>query len=119
MGFRRDADSDPTTRESLDYSGPRPRETPRMPYEHELQAALEAARLAGRRILELYLSRLRSIRNVRYVFPFGMSKSGRLIDYFLIFASQHHRGLEKMKEAMKRIDQTGEYRFSDAHGSSP
>lgn len=44
-----------------------------------------------------------------------MSKSGALIDYFLIFASQHHRGLEKMKEAMKRIDQSGEFLFSDAH----
>ncbi|MEI6399287.1 MAG: hypothetical protein WCO71_11000, partial [Pseudomonadota bacterium] len=27
--------------------------------------------------------------------------------------SQHPRGLEKMKEAMKKIDQDGSYRFSD------
>ena len=65
--------------------------------------------------LDLYMARLRSIPNVRYVFPFGMSTSSSLTDYFLIFASQHHRGLEKMKEAMRGIDQTGEYRFSDAH----
>jgi hypothetical protein len=44
-----------------------------------------------------------------------MSKSGSALDYFLVFASQHPTGLEKVKEAMKRMDQTGDYRFSDAH----
>jgi hypothetical protein len=48
-----------------------------------------------------------------------MGKSVRWTDYVLIFASQHHRGLEKMKEAMKRIDQTGEFRFSDARVGQP
>jgi three-Cys-motif partner protein len=68
-----------------------------------------------RTILALYKARLRSLPNVRYVFSFEMSKSGSALEYFLIFASQHPTGLEKMKEAMKRMDQTGEYRFSDAH----
>jgi len=36
------------------------------------------------------------------------------LEYFLVFASQHYLGLEKMKEAMKRLDQSGDYRFSDA-----
>jgi len=68
-----------------------------------------------RTILELYKARLRSLPNVRYVFSFEMSKSGRVLDYALIFASQHPTGLEKMKEAMQRMDQTGDYQFSDAH----
>jgi hypothetical protein len=32
----------------------------------------------------------------------------------LFFASQYYLGLEKMKEAMKKIDQSGDYCFSDA-----
>ena len=36
------------------------------------------------------------------------------INYFLVFASQHHRGLEKMKEAMRSVDKSGGYRFCDA-----
>jgi hypothetical protein len=35
-------------------------------------------------------------------------------NYYLIFASQHPLGLRKMKNAMKRIDQAGNYSFSDA-----
>jgi hypothetical protein len=43
-----------------------------------------------------------------------MRQTRDAMDYFLVFAGQHPLGLEKMKEAMKRFDQTGEYRFSDA-----
>lgn len=68
-----------------------------------------------RAALALYKRRLRSLEKVRYVFSFEMTKTGSTPDYFLIFASQHPTGLEKMKEAMKKMDQTGEYRFSDAH----
>jgi hypothetical protein len=35
------------------------------------------------------------------------------LNYHLVFASQHHLGLQKMKEAMKAVDQTGTYSFSD------
>lgn len=69
--------------------------------------------------LALYTNRLRSLNNVRYVFSFEMSKTGSTPDYFLVFASQHPRGLEKMKEAMRKMDQTGEYRFLDAHVGRP
>jgi hypothetical protein len=34
------------------------------------------------------------------------------IDYHLVFASRHRLGLEKMKEAMKRVGQNGTYSFS-------
>lgn len=72
-----------------------------------------------RKVLALYKSRIRSLPSVHYVFSFEMSKSQTGLDYFLVFASQHPLGLEKMKEAMGRMDQTGEYRFSDAHVGRP
>jgi hypothetical protein len=43
-----------------------------------------------------------------------MRTSASALNYHLVFASQHHLGLEKMKEAMKRMDQDGSYCFSDA-----
>jgi len=65
-------------------------------------------------ILNLYKRYLRRLPNIRYDFAFEMrSKSGSL-NYHLVFASQHYLGLEKMKEAMKKVDQTGHYQFSDA-----
>lgn len=66
-------------------------------------------------ILNLYKQNLRRLPNIRYDFAFEMrSKTGSL-NYYLVFASQHYLGLEKMKEAMKKVDQTGNYHFSDAH----
>jgi hypothetical protein len=72
-----------------------------------------------RKALELYIARLRSIPGVRYTFSFEMSKKAPTLEYYLVFASQHPRGLEKMKEAMKSVDQTGAYQFSGAHVHSP
>ena len=64
-------------------------------------------------ILALYKSKLRNIPGVRYVFSFEMRSGPNSIDYHLVFASQHSRGLEKMKESMKQLDQDGSYRFCD------
>jgi len=66
-----------------------------------------------REVLNIYKACLRGLERVRYVFPFEM-RSTSCLNYFLVFASQHRLGLEKMKQAMKKIDQTGEYKFSDA-----
>lgn len=66
------------------------------------------------KILELYKSKLRSIRNVRYVFAFEMRTTATALNYYLVFASQHPLGLKKMKEAMRKFDQDGQYCFSDA-----
>lgn len=68
-----------------------------------------------RGVLDLYKQKLRALRNVRYVFAFEMRSGKNIIDYHLVFASQHHRGLEKMKEAMKTIAKNSDYCFSDAH----
>jgi three-Cys-motif partner protein len=65
-------------------------------------------------VLRLYKQRLRSLPKLRYVFSFGMGSRGAPVNYFLVFASQHALGLEKMKESMRRIDQTGDYYFTDA-----
>jgi three-Cys-motif partner protein len=62
-------------------------------------------------ILALYKNRLRSI--APYVFAFAMNSREGQLNYHLVFAGQHYLGLEKMKEAMKAVDQTGTYSFSD------
>ncbi|NQT13358.1 MAG: three-Cys-motif partner protein TcmP [Planctomycetes bacterium] len=62
---------------------------------------------------ETYEDALRSRANVKYVQSFAMhDSSGRLL-YWLIFCTNHLRGLEEMKKAMWKIDDSGEYRFSD------
>lgn len=66
-----------------------------------------------REALELYKEKLQRM-GVKYVFPFEMRTKANTINYFLLFASRHQLGLVKMKEAMKRVDQSGEYCFSDA-----
>ena len=70
------------------------------------------ARLAAD-VLSLYKKRLRSLPDVEYVFAFAMNSREGQLNYHLVFASQHPLGLEKMKEAMKAVDKTGSYSFSD------
>lgn len=72
-----------------------------------------------RQVLGLYKASLRSLSMVRYVFAFEMRACDETLNYYLVFASQHPLGLEKMKEAMKRIDQDGDYCFSDASLNQP
>ncbi len=68
----------------------------------------------GRRSLKIYKSKLRKIDDVNYAFAFEMRSKGDRLDYFLLFATHHRRGLEKMKEAMRRIAGNTSYTFSDA-----
>lgn len=83
-------------------------------WRNELEPKLGLTELS-RQAVNLYLRRLRSIPKVDYAFPFEMTSKRGLINYHLVFASQHPKGLEKMKESMKKIDQSGEYTFCDAH----
>jgi three-Cys-motif partner protein len=78
----------------------------------QLDPALPMARLSSA-VLSLYKKRLLSLSDVRYVFAFAMNTREYQLNYHLVFASQHHLGLEKMKEAMKKVDQTGSFSFSD------
>lgn len=66
-------------------------------------------------VLNVYRAKLRKIPKVKYTYPFEMRSDNDALNYFLLFASQHPLGLEKMKEAMRAIDQTGQYCFSDAN----
>lgn len=73
-------------------------------------------------LVELYKAHLKALPGVGYVYSFEMrtsAKSVGQVGYFLIFASQHRLGLERMKEAMRRVDQTGEFQFSNARVGRP
>ena len=78
----------------------------------QLDPSMPMTKLAAA-VLSLYKQKLRALRDVRYVFPFAMNTRQGQINYHLVFASQHPIGLEKMKEAMKAVDKTGSYSFSD------
>jgi three-Cys-motif partner protein len=66
-------------------------------------------------ILDLYKKCLRSLPGVKYVWSFAMRGNNDALNYHLVFATKHPLGMEKMKEAMRAIDKTGSYLFSDAH----
>lgn len=64
-----------------------------------------------RAIHDLYLKQLRKV--AKYVRSFQMVNMGNRVDYFLFFATNSLKGLEKMKESMWKADPTGEFQFSD------
>ena len=76
----------------------------------ELDPKLPIQRLSAQ-VLALYKKRLKTV--AKYAFAFAMNSREGQLNYHLVFASQHPLGLEKMKEAMKAVDQTGTYSFSD------
>jgi len=76
----------------------------------ELNPKLPMQKLSAQ-VLALYKKRLKTV--AKYVFAFAMNSREGQLNYHLVFASQHPLGLEKMKEAMKAVDQSGNYSFSD------
>jgi three-Cys-motif partner protein len=62
----------------------------------------------------LYDSQLRNEAGARYVRSFEMRNKKDATDYYLFFATNNAKGMEKMKEAMWKVDESGEFRFSDA-----
>ena len=62
----------------------------------------------------LYLQQLRAAAGAKYVRSFEMRNDKDVTDYFLFFATNNPKGLAQMKEAMWTVDQSGEFRFSDA-----
>lgn len=50
----------------------------------------------------------------KFVRSFEMRNKQDSTDYFLFFATQNTKGLMKMKEAMWKVDERGEFLFSDA-----
>ena len=63
---------------------------------------------------DLYVSQLRNAAGARHVRSFEMRNKKDATDYFLFFATNSAQGIKKMKEAMWKVDQSGEFRFSDA-----
>lgn len=43
-----------------------------------------------------------------------MRNDNDVVDYYLFYATKNLLGLKKMKEAMWKVDESGEFRFSDA-----
>ncbi len=62
-------------------------------------------------IHDIYLNQLKT--TAKYVHTFEMLNMGNSTDYFLFFATNNLKGLEKMKEAMWKVDDTGTFQFSD------
>ncbi len=68
----------------------------------------------NRRLHDLYLSQLRDSAGMKYVRSFEMRNDKDVTDYYLFYATNSLLGLKKMKEAMWKVDRSGEFRFSDA-----
>ena len=62
-------------------------------------------------IHDFYLEQIR--KAAKYVRAFLMRNKSNSPDYFLFFATNSFEGLEEMKNAMWKVDPTGEFMFSD------
>jgi three-Cys-motif partner protein len=63
---------------------------------------------------DLYLDQLHAEGGAAFVRSFEMSNARDVTDYFLFYAINNILGLKKMKEAMWKIDESGEFKFSDS-----
>lgn len=71
--------------------------------------------VASETFLEIYKTQIR--KGAEHAFAFRMSTPMRKVSnvgYYLVFASSHKLGLEKMKETMKSVGQNGKYEFANA-----
>ncbi len=71
-------------------------------------------RARNRFLHDLYLSQLRSDAKMMHVRSFEMRNERDVTDYFLFYATNNLTGLKRMKEAMWKVDESGEFSFSDA-----
>lgn len=64
---------------------------------------------------DLYLARLRAKEggNVQYVRSFEMCGRDGAVVYWMVFCTNSVRGLQKMKEAMWKVDPAGRFRYRD------
>ncbi len=63
--------------------------------------------------LGLYQTKMRDIGGARHVLRFEMVNRFNQTEYYLIFGTNHWRGVEAMKEAMFKVAKAGDYQFSD------
>jgi len=71
-------------------------------------------RKRNRCLHDLYRHQLREAAEARYVRSFWMRNERDVTDYYLFYATNSQLGLERMKEAMWKVDESGEFTFSDA-----
>jgi three-Cys-motif partner protein len=71
-------------------------------------------RRRNRCLHDLYMQQLHTAARASYVRSFEMSNARDVTDYYLFYATNELLGLKKMKEAMWKADESGEFRFSDA-----
>jgi three-Cys-motif partner protein len=63
---------------------------------------------------DLYVQQLRVSAGAKFVRSFQMRNHRDVVDYYLFFATNSIRGLERMKAAMWKVNESGEFEFSDA-----
>jgi three-Cys-motif partner protein len=68
----------------------------------------------NRYLHDLYVEQLRSTAGAKFVRSFLMRNHRDVVDYYLFFATNSVRGLQRMKESMWKVDESGEFEFSDA-----
>jgi three-Cys-motif partner protein len=76
--------------------------------------ALANPRERNRFLHDLYVRQLREEASARYVRSFEMRNESDVTDYYLFYATNNLVGLRKMKEAMWKVGEPGEFVFSDA-----
>jgi three-Cys-motif partner protein len=67
-------------------------------------------------MLGTYTKCLKDRAKAKYVWPFAMLDENERLLYWLFFCTNNIRGLEEMKKAMWKVDQTGGFSFSDRAG---
>lgn len=75
---------------------------------------LSDPRARNRFLHDLYLDQLRGDAGVAHARSFEMRNDKDVTDYFLFYGTNNLLGLKKMKEAMWKVDESGEFSFSDA-----
>ncbi len=76
--------------------------------------ALTLPRERNRFLHDLYVRQLRASAKAKYVRSFQMQNAAGATDYYLFYATNSLIGLGKMKEAMWKVDSSGDFMFSDA-----
>ncbi len=62
---------------------------------------------------DLYIKQLKEYAEIKYVLSFQMINKHNQTSYFLLFGTNHWRGLEEMKNKLWKVDPTGDFKFND------
>lgn len=75
---------------------------------------LSDPRLRNQCIRRYYGQQLLDLAQSKFVRSFEMRNQSDVTDYFLFYGTNELLGLQKMKEAMWKVDEAGDFSFSDA-----